>query len=83
MAHDPLFPYSVTEYIKDLGRWMASTKVSPERQGPLIALAIGGAASTVVDQLPDVLFRVSEIQRDIADIRRKLVEDEREPDESE
>lgn len=36
----------------------------------------------LVDQLPDVLFRVSEIQRDIADIRRKLVEDEREPDES-
>jgi len=33
--------------------------------------------------LPDVLFRVSEIQRDIADIRRKLVEDEREPDEAE
>ena len=51
---------------------------------PCIAvLGIAYGIYRLVDQLPDVLFRVSEIQRDIADIRRKLVEDEREPDESE
>ena len=28
----------------------------------------------IMDQLPDAIFRLSEIQRDIADIRRKLTE---------
>ena len=29
----------------------------------------------IMDLLPDAIFRLSEIQRDIADIRRKLTED--------
>jgi len=29
----------------------------------------------IMDQLPDAIFRLSEIQRDIADIRRKLTEE--------
>jgi len=49
----------------------------------IAVLGIAYGIYRLVDQLPDVLFRVSEIQRDIADIRRKLVADEREPDEAE
>lgn len=38
----------------------------------------------IMDQLPDAILRLSEIQRDIADIRRKLMEDGPEtPDEDE
>lgn len=38
----------------------------------------------IMDLLPDAIFRLSEIQRDIADIRRKLTEDGPEtPDEEE
>ena len=29
----------------------------------------------IMDMLPDAIFRLSEIQRDIADIRRKLTEE--------
>ena len=29
----------------------------------------------IMDLLPDAIFRLSEIQRDIADIRRKVTED--------
>ena len=42
----------------------------------IAVLGIAYGIYRLVDQLPDLLFRVSEIQRDIADIRRKLVEDE-------
>ena len=45
----------------------------------ITCIAVLGSAYGIyrlVDQLADVLFRVSDIQRDIADIRRKLVEDE-------
>lgn len=35
----------------------------------------------IMDQLPDAIFRLSEIQRDIADIRRKLTEGGESPDE--
>ncbi|MFP6797339.1 MAG: hypothetical protein VB933_09800 [Pseudomonadales bacterium] len=48
----------------------------------IAVLGIAYGIYRLVDQLPDVLFRVSEIQRDIADIRRKLVEDESDTDES-
>ncbi len=38
----------------------------------------------IMDLLPDAIFRLSEIQRDIADIRRKLTENGPEtPDEEE
>ena len=35
----------------------------------------------IMDLLPDAIFRLSEIQRDIADIRRKLTEDSETSDE--
>ena len=34
----------------------------------------------IMDQLPDAIFRLSEIQRDIADIRRKLEDADAEGD---
>ena len=38
----------------------------------LVALAIAYLVWRIVDQLPDIVYRLSEIQRDIADIRRRL-----------
>ena len=35
----------------------------------------------IMDLLPDAIFRLSEIQRDIADIRRKVTEDSETTDE--
>ncbi len=37
----------------------------------------------IMDLLPDAIFRLSEIQRDIADIRRTLTEDSSETDDEE
>ena len=34
----------------------------------------------ITDQLPDLVFRLIEIQRDVAEIRRKLPEDVKESD---
>ena len=41
----------------------------------LVALAIAYFAWRIVDQLPDVIYRLSEIQRDVADLRRMSEED--------
>ena len=41
----------------------------------LVFLAAGATAYfawRIVDQLPDVLYRLSEIQRDIAELRRRV-----------
>jgi len=40
----------------------------------IVLLAIGYLLWRVTDQLPDLIFRLSEIQRDIADIRRRMTE---------
>lgn len=40
----------------------------------LVLLGIGYMLWRIMDQLPDVVFRLSEIQRDIAEIRRTLQE---------
>ena len=53
MALDPNFPYNILEYRRDVGRWIKATRVIPERQGTLLALAIGGAARVVVDEMDD------------------------------
>jgi hypothetical protein len=37
----------------------------------IVILAIAYLLWRISDQMPDVLFRLSEIQRDIADIRRR------------
>ena len=38
----------------------------------LVALAIAYFAWRIVDQLPDLVYRLSEIQRDVAEVRRRL-----------
>lgn len=40
----------------------------------LAAIAIAYFAWRIVDQLPDIVYRLSEIQRDLADLRRHLVD---------
>ena len=56
LALNTTYPYTLSEYMRDVQRWMAATKVTPERQGPLLALAIGGGGRTVADELPDELL---------------------------
>ena len=38
----------------------------------LAVLAIAYFAWRIVDQLPDLVYRLSEIQRDVAEVRRSL-----------
>ncbi len=40
----------------------------------IVLLAIAYLVWRITDQLPDLIFRLSEIQRDIADVRRRLVD---------
>ena len=40
----------------------------------LVLLAIAYLVWRVTDQLPDLIFRISEIQRDVAELRRSLTE---------
>lgn len=40
----------------------------------LVLLAIAYLLWRVTDQLPDLVFRLSEIQRDIAEVRRRLAD---------
>lgn len=42
----------------------------------IVLLAIAYLVWRVTDQLPDLIFRLSEIQRDVAEIRRRLAEQE-------
>lgn len=46
----------------------------------IVLLAIAYLIWRVTDQLPDLIFRLSEIQRDVAEIRRRLSEQERSGD---
>ena len=55
-ALHPQYPYTLSEYMLDTRRWMAATKVSEPRLGPLLALAVGGAARSVVDDIPERLL---------------------------
>lgn len=42
----------------------------------IVLLAIAYLVWRVTDQLPDLIFRMSEIQRDVAELRRRLAEAE-------
>ena len=53
MALHPEYPYTLAEYMLDISRWMVATKVAKERHGPLLALVIGGAARTIVDEISE------------------------------
>jgi len=46
----------------------------------IVLLAIAYLVWRVTDQLPDLIFRLSEIQRDVAEIRRRLSEQRPESD---
>ena len=73
MALDPDFPYNIREYRRDVGRWIKATRVPPERQGPLLSLAIGGAARVVLDEMDDndlALGRVVDLQDGKGDVLR-------------
>ncbi|MBX3705899.1 MAG: hypothetical protein KF911_04630 [Pseudomonadales bacterium] len=41
----------------------------------LVLLAIAYLLWRVTDQLPDLIFRLSEIQRDVAEVRRRLADE--------
>ena len=45
----------------------------------LVLLAIAYLLWRVTDQLPDLIFRMSEIQRDVAELRRALASQEATP----
>ena len=53
LAVNPDYPYTLEEYRRDVRRWCGATKVTEERQGPLLSLAIGGSARTVIDEIDD------------------------------
>lgn len=42
----------------------------------LVLLAIAYLVWRVTDQLPDLIFRLSEIQRDVAELRRRMNEEQ-------
>lgn len=42
----------------------------------LVLIGIAYLVWRVTDQLPDLIFRLSEVQRDVAEIRRRLTEDD-------
>lgn len=41
----------------------------------LVLLGIAYLVWRVTDQMPDLIFRLSEVQRDVAEIRRRLTEE--------
>ena len=57
LVHDRAYPYTLREYRHDVSRWQSPTKVTVQRQGLLVALAIGGAARVIVDHIDDQALR--------------------------
>ena len=45
----------------------------------LVLIGIAYLVWRVTDQLPDLIFRLSEVQRDVAEIRRRVMDDEEPP----
>ena len=56
LANNPDYPYTLSEFERDVGRWIAITKVQPPRQGPMIAMALGRAARSLADNIPDAIL---------------------------
>eukprot|EP00971_Amphidinium_carterae_P242711 4819390-Amphidinium_carterae.1 len=52
MSTDPVFPHTLTEWWRDVERWLGATEVNEDRQGPLRARSVGSGARTVADQIP-------------------------------
>ena len=53
MAHNRDYPYTLEEWVRDLRRWLAATKIAGQRLGPLVSLSVGGAARIVLDELDE------------------------------
>lgn len=49
----------------------------------VVLVVIAYFAWRIVDQLPDIVYRLSEIQRDVADLRRQIEASDAQPAESE
>ena len=56
MAHDTEYPYTLEEWWRDVRKWAWSTKIPKERQGPRLSLAVGGAARTLTDEIPEEIL---------------------------
>ena len=56
LVHDRAHPYALRECRRDVSRWQGAAKVTVQHQGPLVALAIGGAARVIVDQIDDLAW---------------------------
>ena len=57
MAHHEHYPYTLEEWARDVRRWCFATKVTEERQANLLALALGGSARSLVDEISEDLLR--------------------------
>ena len=66
MANDLRYPYTLGEYLRDVQRWMSLTKVTANRQGPLLAMAVGGAGRTIADEMPAEML-INGAQADFGD----------------
>ena len=66
LAVDPTYKYDLKQFRTDLRRWRASTKVHASRQGPLVALAIGGQARLIIDKIDEETL-INGVQADFRD----------------
>eukprot|EP00971_Amphidinium_carterae_P153335 3039826-Amphidinium_carterae.3 len=71
-AHNTDYPYTLTEYERDVRRWQAATEVAESRQGPLLSLAVGGAARSIADELPTELLKTGGLA-DLGDGRGQIM----------
>ena len=46
-----LYPFHAKRYVETMRLWIAGTDVAPEKQGPLITLALGGEARRVAEDI--------------------------------
>ena len=56
-AFDPEYNYTLEEYHREVLRWCGATRVHEDRQGNLLALALGGAARSLVDDIANDVLR--------------------------
>ena len=46
-----LYPFHARRYVETMRLWVAGTDAAPEKQGPLITLALGGEARRVAEEI--------------------------------
>ncbi len=56
LEDDPVAPYHVDLWIKDVRRWCAMTKVGTEIQGNLLAMSLGTTARQIADEIPETVL---------------------------